>query len=111
MSEADERLPSGPRGERGERGLSWLVAWAIVVLFAIAVVLEVGNLIWTAHEVSVSAAAQQRQAAAEQRKWCGLIVTLDEADAAAAKKPASGTFTAALIGEIHQLRQGLGCAP
>lgn len=101
MNEADERLPSGPRGrqgERGERGLSRLQGRAVVVLFAIAVIVAGFGLFWTSHQVT-----------AEQGKWCGLVVTLDQADAAAAKPPAAGTFTAALVAEIHQLRENLGC--
>jgi hypothetical protein len=115
VSEADERFPVGPRGvqgkqgERGERGLSRLQGRAIVVLFVIAAAGGVGNLFWTSHSVNTSAAAQQHLSAAEQRKWCSLIVTLDQADEAAAKKPAAGTFTAALVAEIHDLRQNLGC--
>lgn len=99
-----ERLPRGPKGEpgeqgkRGERGLSRRVVWAVVVLFLIAVAFGAFNLFWTSREVNN-----------EQGKWCGLVVTLDQADAAAAKKPAPGTFTAAFVGEIHELRQSLGC--
>lgn len=58
MSEADERLPAGPRGrqgvqgERGERGLSRIQGRAVVVLFLIASLTGAGNLFWTAHEIS-----------------------------------------------------------
>lgn len=54
MSEADERLPRGPKGEPGERGLSRRASWAVVVLFAISAAGIVGNLLWTAHEISAS---------------------------------------------------------
>jgi hypothetical protein len=103
-NEAGERFPVGPRGvqgakgERGERGLSVLQGRAVVVLFLIGVVFAVFNLLWTSHDVN-----------AEQSKWCGLVITLDQANAAAAKKPAAGTFTAEFVGEIHELRQSLGC--
>jgi hypothetical protein len=118
VSEADERFPVGPRGvqgkqgkqgERGERGLSRLQGRAIVVLFLIAALFGAFNLFWTSHSVNASAAATQHQAAVDQAKWCGLVVTLDQADAAAPKKPVKGTFTAALVAEIHDLRQNLGC--
>lgn len=110
------RGPKGEPGERGERGLSRIQGRAVVVLFLIAVALGVFDLFWISHSVAVSAAAtqrviqaQQRQAAAEQAKWCSLIVTLDQANAAAPKKPAKGTFTAAFVAEIRELRKSLGC--
>jgi hypothetical protein len=96
-----ERLARGPRGEqgeRGERGLSRLQGRAVVVLFGIAAAAGIGNLFWTSHTVGT-----------EQSKWCALIVTLDQANAAA-KKPAPGTTAAAFAAEIRQLRQDLGCA-
>jgi hypothetical protein len=95
-----ERLARGPQGEPGERGrgLSTVQGRAVVVLFALAVLLGVANLFWTSHETG-----------AEQGKWCALIVTLDQANAAAVKKPSPGTFTAEFAAEIHQLRQELGC--
>jgi hypothetical protein len=73
MSEANERLPVGPRGvqgrqgERGERGLSRRVRWSIVVLFAINFLGAGGNLLWTAYEVNSATAAQHQQQASQQR--------------------------------------------
>lgn len=102
-SEANEWLPAGPRGvqgERGERGLSRRVGWAIVVLFVFCAAGITGNLLWTAHSVDT-----------EQGKWCGLVVTLDQANEAAKKPPAPGTFTAQLVAEIHDLRKSLKCEP
>ena len=58
--EADERLPAGPRGERGKqgeqgkRGLSRRVSLAVVVLFLFGALGDVGNLLWTGHEISVN---------------------------------------------------------
>ena len=46
MSEADERLPAGPRG------LSRLQGRAVVVLFLISALVGTGDLYWTAHEVN-----------------------------------------------------------
>jgi hypothetical protein len=98
-----ERLARGPKGEPGEagergRGLSLVQGRAVVVLFLIGALAGIGNLFWTSHVVGT-----------EQGKWCSLIVTLDQANAAAPKKPAPGTFTAAFVAEIRQLRQDLGC--
>jgi hypothetical protein len=71
MSDADGRLPAGPRGEqgeRGERGLSRLQGRAIVVLFLIAALSGVGNLFWTNHQVTTDRSAQQAQQAAQRRQ-------------------------------------------
>jgi hypothetical protein len=58
VSEADERLPAGPRGrqgERGERGMSpHLPGRSIVVLFLICVLGIFGNLYWTAREIGAN---------------------------------------------------------
>jgi hypothetical protein len=96
-----ERLARGPQGEKGERGrgLSLLQGRAVVVLFLIGALGGAANLFWTSHVVAV-----------EQSKWCALIITLDQANAAAPKKPSPGTFTAAFVAEVRQLRQDLGCA-
>jgi hypothetical protein len=96
--EADERLPAGPRGEqgkqgeRGERGLSWRVGWAIVVLFVISALGIAGNLLWTAHEANVNAAAQRQQQAAQraqsaafEHKLCATLGRL------ASRKPPAGS--------------------
>lgn len=68
MSEADERLPAGPRGakgeqgERGVRGLSRIQGRAVVVLFLISVLFAGSGWYWTAHEISVN-----------NRKFCQVI--------------------------------------
>ena len=72
--------------------------YAFVVLAALMFLLAGANLLFTATQVN-----------AEQSKWCSLIVTLDQANAVAPKRPAAGTFTAAFVAEIHELRQSLGC--
>lgn len=72
--------------------------YAFVVLAVLMFLLAGANLLYTAHEVRT-----------EQGKWCSLIVTLDSANAAAPKRPVAGTFTAAFVKEIHDLRQSLGC--
>jgi hypothetical protein len=70
VSEADERLPAGPRGaqgERGERGLSRLQGRAVVILFLLAVLFGVSNWYWTAHEVHVASAGQQHEQVQQQK--------------------------------------------
>jgi hypothetical protein len=99
----------GQTGRRGERGLSRVQGRAVVVLFLIAALSGVGNLFWTSHSVGASASAQQHLSAAEQAKWCNLIITLDTANATAPKRPSPGTFTAKFTSEIHVLRKSLGC--
>jgi hypothetical protein len=84
VSEADERLPSGPRGEqgrtgrtgeRGERGLSRLQGRAVVFLFALAVVLAGYGLVSNSHEI-----------AANNHKFCQVIRA---ATATPVQKPAN----------------------
>lgn len=72
--------------------------YAFVVIALLMFLLAGANLLFTTQQVN-----------AEQGKWCSLIVTLDTANAVAPKRPASGTFTAAFVAEIHQLRESLGC--
>jgi hypothetical protein len=68
VSEADERLPAGPRGsqgergERGERGLSRIQGRAVVVLFLLAAVFGVSNWWWT-----------DIQIAANNHKFCQVV--------------------------------------
>jgi hypothetical protein len=49
-----EQGEQGTKGARGERGLPWRVAWAIVVLFALAGALAALSLFSTAHEISLN---------------------------------------------------------
>jgi uncharacterized membrane protein YciS (DUF1049 family) len=73
VSEADERLPVGPRGrqgakgERGERGLSRLQGRAVVFLFGLSVALSACSLFWNSYEVNSNAAAQRSQQASQQQ--------------------------------------------
>ena len=74
--EQDERLavqgPRGPQGNQGNRGargaagLSRSMRRGLVYLFALAVILSGGNLLWTAHETHASRAAIQSEYASEQ---------------------------------------------
>jgi hypothetical protein len=123
-SEADERLPVGPRGakgakgERGERGLSWRVRWSIFVLFLLAFGFGAGNLYWTAHEVNANAAAQRQQQAAQraqgqllEQKLCatlGRLSALRPPPGNAAANPARG-YDQQLHATLAQLGPDLGC--
>ena len=79
MTEDAERLVRGQKGDRGEQGiqgnrgehgqpgLSVAVRRSLLFLFALAVVLAAGSLLWTAHEVRASQAAQQREEAVQHQ--------------------------------------------
>lgn len=56
------------------------------------------SILWNAHDVS-----------SNDRKWCSLVSTIDQANAAAKPHPPSGTFTERFITEVHALRGELGC--
>jgi hypothetical protein len=114
VSEADERLPSGPRGEqgktgeRGERGLSRVQGRAVVILFLICAAGIVICLLWTAHEVN-AAAAQQRQQQASQRAQGAalqhkLCITLGRL---AALKPPAGSPAANPARAFDQQQQAV----
>lgn len=103
--EADERLPAGPRGERGKqgeqgkRGLSRIQGRAIVVLFLIGVLAGVGNLFWTAHEISTN-----------NHKFCQVIN-----DVVPVPRPADPAANPSRVAQYEQyeravrLGRGLGC--
>jgi hypothetical protein len=75
---------------------------SVTYLVVLVLVLEGINLFWSAHEARVA-----------QHVWCTTLVTLDHADQAAAKAPASqrphGAFSFALIKDFHNLPGQLGC--
>lgn len=73
--------------------------YAYVVLAVLMLLTGAASVLWSAHDV-----------AANDRKWCALVSTMDQANAAAPKRPAPGTFTAQFISEIHVLKGELGCA-
>jgi hypothetical protein len=124
VSEADERLPVGPRGaqgrqgERGERGLSRRVRWAIVGLFVLGAGVGAGNLLFTAHEVNANAGAQRQQRAAQraqgellEQKLCatlGRLSALRPPAGNAATNPARG-YDQQLHATLAQLGPDLGC--
>jgi hypothetical protein len=120
-SEANERLPVGPRGakgERGERGLSWRVRWSILALFVVAFGVGAGNLYWTAHEVNANAGAQRQQQAAQraqgellEQKLCatlGRLSALRPPAGNAAANPARA-YDQQLHATLAQLGPDLGC--
>ena len=79
MTEDAERLVRGQKGDRGAQGnqgnrgehgtfgLTVAVRRSLLFLFALAVALAAGSLLWTAHEVRASQAAQQHEEAAQHQ--------------------------------------------
>ena len=93
----DARLPRGPQGVQGERGaqgnqgnrgahgeLSHPVRNAVVFLTLLSIALSAAGLLFTAHYVNVTRAAQQRQGAAFEHKICTTLAKL------AREKPPAG---------------------
>lgn len=72
--------------------------YPFVVLVLVSLLVGAAAVLWSAHDVSVN-----------DRKWCALVSTIDQANAAAPRRPPAGTFTAQFIAEIHSLRGELGC--
>lgn len=72
--------------------------YSYVALALLMLIFAGSNLVFTAHEVGNS-----------NRKWCGLVTTIDRADTSAPKKPSAGTFTSQFITDIHMLKDSLGC--
>lgn len=112
-----ERGAPGAEGPQGEPFLTSRKAWAVVYLFALAVLLSVVALFWINHEVRTTEAAQQRQQLAQQRaeRQAGLLVehkicqTL--ASLAALKPPAGNPRTnpsRAFDDSLHSTLDGLG---
>lgn len=75
------------------------VRYAYVVLAVLMLLTGAASALWSAHDV-----------AANDRKWCALVSTMDQASATARKPPPAGTFTAQFVREIHVLKGELGCA-
>jgi hypothetical protein len=78
---------------------------SIVALFLFTALIGAGNLIWTAHEVQVTAAGQSALRATSDRRWCHLLRLLTPEGG---PKPATATgreFVAAFV----LLRREFGC--
>lgn len=72
--------------------------YAYVALVVLSLLVGAASVLWSAHDVT-----------ANDRKWCALVSTIDQANAAARPEPPRGTFTARFITEVHALRGELGC--
>lgn len=72
--------------------------YAYAVLAVLMLLVGAAAVLWSARDVAVN-----------ERKWCALVSTIDQANAAARKQPPPGTFTAQFVSEIHALRGELGC--
>lgn len=77
-------------------GVKWQHAFMFLVLLSFA--LAGASILWSAHDVT-----------ANDRKWCALVSTIDQANAAAHPQPPKGSFGARFVTEIHALRGELGC--
>jgi hypothetical protein len=92
---------TGAKGEQGERGLPWRVAWAIVVLFALAGALAALSLFSTAYQIG-----------ANNHKFCQVITGVT---AVPVPKPASPAADPSrekqfeLYEKFVQLGRDLGC--
>lgn len=73
--------------------------YAYAVLAVLSLLVGAAAVLWSAHDVAVN-----------DKKWCSLVGTLDQADQTTRKPPAAGTFTAEFVSEIHALKGELGCA-
>jgi len=89
--------PDGARGEERRRGrIREGQLRSLAVLVVLLILFTGANLYWTA-----------RIAKSEQQKWCGLLVTLDNADQ---HQPAPKTqFGRTLVKDFRDLRKGFDC--
>lgn len=130
MTEDAERLVRGQKGDRGEQGiqgnrgehgqpgLSVAVRRSLLFLFALAVVLAAGSLLWTAHEVRASQAAQQREEAIQhqagvvlEEKLCitfSRLAALQPPAGNPATNPSRG-YDQELHATLDELGTDLGC--
>lgn len=69
---------------------------SLAVLVLLLISFTAVNLYWTSHI-----------AKSEQQKWCGLLVTLDNADRNAPTPKTA--FGRALVTDFRDLREGFGC--
>lgn len=72
--------------------------YAFVALVVLSLLVGAAAVLWSAHDVTVN-----------DHKWCALMSTIDQANAAAKKQPPQGTFTARFVAEVHALKGELGC--
>jgi hypothetical protein len=122
MAEGDERLPRGPQGKQGEQGvqgaqgrqgdiLSPAMRRALIYLFALAVLIGVGNLYWTARAQNSAQAAQRRQGQIVEHKLCTTLSRLIDLKPPAgnpASNPSRG-YLQDLHETLSQLGPDLGC--
>ena len=113
---------TGPKGEKGDRGerASPRQRRAVIYLFVLTVFLAGANLLWTAHEVNASRAAQAHVQALQQqqgqvigRKLCQTL------DSLAALTPPGGSpesnpsraYEQNLHAVLDRLAPDIGCKP
>jgi zona occludens toxin (predicted ATPase) len=98
-----------PEGARKSEPGQGRKAWAIVYLFALAVVLSVAGLFWINHEVHVVAGAEERSAQQQQQSQQAAARRQQAQQAAAAVKQ-SKAICVALVG-LDDARIGAEFAP
>lgn len=101
----------GERGEPGKAALSPSVRRALVFLFALSLIISVGDLFWNAHQVNASRAANHRQNEITERKICTAIsglVVLKPPPGDPASNP-SRAYLQGLHVRFTQISGALGC--
>jgi hypothetical protein len=87
-------------------GITRGAAYATVYLFALTLLLGVGNLLFTAHEVAASQAAQQRAGQVVERKLCASFGRLARLQPPAGDPQANPSR--AYLQQEHEALQELG---
>jgi len=102
---------TGERGARGERGMPRVQARAVAYLFALNTVLIVIALLFVAHYVHSTQAAQQRQGEQIEQKLCttlGKLAILKPPPGSPLTNP-SRAYDQELHAALAQLSPDLGC--
>ena len=109
-------MTAAPQTPRPAVGLPRRKAWAVVYLFALAVVLSAVSLFWINHEIHVIVAQQQAAQVKQSRGICEALVGLDDArDGAEFASPSrtgvplSKSYGYRLAQHLHDVVQATHC--